>query len=447
MTQPPELSVPTATDIWNYIQSVDPARLLSELEFPQVAQGAYARVPLFTEPFEVTAIKWPGKGKSAIHKHDGFFGAVRVLQGVLVNRAYDHSGSVLKEVEISEFKAGGVVEEPDGTIHLLENPSEEASISLHVYYPPISTFEGMELYEPELGSIGTLGSGAVSASWRSEEPNHFAQLRENAFYYEPILESEQSHYITPLVPKPSSAEIASELGKYYDEQAQVYDSNDLKREWRKQYTRGVNNIIAKALKEHTVHRMLSLCCGTGRRAASIRELSGLDFSITGVDISPMMCEKARERGLDVVQGDISTSECELSGTFEVITYLYAFGHLTDRESRLSVLRTCKKHLSQGGIFFADLFCLNNIHEWGADITSYHQKYRLEEQGYEPGDVFYKRTGGNHRAFLHYFRREEIVELFKEAGFEQVEISKIGYTEDSGILHNRSDEGMYWVMAR
>ena len=447
MTKPPELSIPTAADIWNYIQSIDASQLLAELEFPEVPEGAYARVPLFTEPFEVTAIKWPAKGKSAIHKHDGFFGAVRVLDGAIINRAYEHGEGVLREVEISEFTSGGIVEEPDGTIHLLENPLERESISLHVYYPPISTFEGMDLYEPEIGAIGTLGSGAKSASWKSEEPNHFGQILEKAFYFVPIQESDQSHYITPMVPKPDSESILSELGRYYDEQARIYDSNDLKKDWRKKYTRGVNAIVAEELKNRPVERMLALCCGTGRRASKIRELSEKSFPITGVDISPLMCEQASERGLEVVQGDISDPEFTLEHSFDAITYLYAFGHLPSRTARLNVLRSCKAHLKPGGVFFADLFCLRNIHEWGADIEAYHQKYRLSEQGYDAGDVFYKRMGGTHRAYLHYFKRDEILDLFHEAGFEQVEIRKIGYTESSGQLHDRSDEGMYWVKAQ
>jgi SAM-dependent methyltransferase len=110
------------------------------------------------------------------------------------------------------------------------------------------------------------------------------------------------------------------------------------------------------------------------------------------------------------------------------------------------LKKCKRHLNPGGVFFADLFCLRNVFEWGEEIQRIHAKYRLEDQGYEPGDVFYRRTAGEHRAFLHYFTREEIVSLFQEAGFEHIEIQKIGYTKRSGQLHNTSDEGMYWVKA-
>lgn len=445
LPQAPQTTAPTIEDIWAYISAVDVDRLLLESEFPEVANGAYARLPLLKEPFEVTLIKWPVGAKSAIHKHDGFYGAVRVLKGRLVNRTYEHHSAVLEEIEVTEFTAGGIVEEADGTIHLLENSSEEESISIHVYYPAIASFEDMHLYNVEEGAIGVLGSGAQSASWKSEEPNHFKQIQQHAFRYKGI-DSSGSHYITPVVPKPSKGEILHELGLYYDEQAQQYDGNDLNIAWRKQYTEGVNRIITVELMKRQVDNYLALCCGTGRRPLEIRALTGKDFNIYGVDISQQMVAESERRGLKTKCGDITSVQFKFDQTYDCITYLYAFGHLTCREDRLEVLRKCKQHLNPGGVFFADLFCLRNIFEWGGTIQQLHKKYSLEVQGYDSGDIFYKRSGGEHRAFLHYFTREEIQALFLEAGFENIEIQKIGYTNRSGELHDTSDEGMYWVKA-
>lgn len=445
LPQPPITNAPTMDQICSYISSVEVDALLSNLEFPVVEEGAYTRLPLLKEPFEVTAIKWPPKGMSAIHKHEGFYGAVRVLQGRIVNRAYIHEAGVLKEVEVTEFAADGVVEEPDGTIHLLENGMDTASISLHVYYPAVSSFEDMHLYNTHEGSIGILGAGAKSASWKSEEPNHFKQILQNSFRFEGIT-SGNSHYISPIVPKPTKEEILSELGQYYDEQAKAYDGNDLNIQWRKEYTDGVNHIIAVELMKREVHDYLALCCGTGRRPVEIRDLTGKEFTIYGVDISKQMIIESTARGLQAQCGDITSPLFQLHKSFDCITYLYAFGHLTCREDRLEVLRKCKKHLNPGGVFFADLFCLRNIFEWGDEIQQLHKKYSLEDQGYDSGDIFYKRCGGQYRAFLHYFTREEIQALFLEAGFENIEIQKIGYTNRSGELHDTSDEGMYWVKA-
>ena len=83
-----------------------------------------------------------------------------MLSGTIINREYRHESDVLKEMEVTEFTSGGIVEEPDGTIHLLENPLQESSISLHIYYPAISSFEDMHSYNIEEGAIGVLASGA-----------------------------------------------------------------------------------------------------------------------------------------------------------------------------------------------------------------------------------------------------------------------------------------------
>lgn len=444
-SQPPQAAAPTIEDIWKYLEEIDAEELLSSLKFPSVPKGSYSRLPLHTAPFEVTAIKWPSFAKSAIHKHDGFYGAVRVLSGTIINREYRHEADVLKEIEVTEFTSGGIVEEPDGTIHLLENPLQEASISLHVYYPAISSFEDMHLYNIEEGAIGVLDSGATGASWNSEDPNHFKKIQENAFRFSSIGETD-SHYISPIVPKPSKTEILASLSHYYNEQAEVYDGNDLNIRWRKEYTEGVNRIIAVELMKLDIQDYMALCCGTGRRPIEIRELTGKNFEIFGVDISENMIQESNARGLKTQIGDITSIEFDFNQNYDCITYLYAFGHLTSRKDRIEVLKKCKRHLNPGGVFFADLFCLRNVFEWGEEIQRIHAKYRLEDQGYEPGDVFYRRTAGEHRAFLHYFTREEIVSLFEEAGFEHIEIQKIGYTKRSGQLHNTSDEGMYWVKA-
>ena len=444
-SQPPQTTAPTIEDIWKYLEAVDAEELLSSLDFPLVPQGSYSRLPLLTEPFEVTAIKWPSYSKSAIHKHDGFFGAVRVLSGKIINRAYRHELHVLKEIEVTEFTTGGIVEEPDGTIHLLENPLKTPSISLHVYYPTITSFEDMRLYNIEERAIGVLGSGAQGASWKSEVSGHFKRIQENAFKYSGIGETD-SHYISPIVPKPAKNEILDELSGYYNEQAKVYDGNDLNIKWRKDYTEGVNRIIAVELMKLDIQDYMALCCGTGRRPIEIRDLTGKNFEIYGVDISEKMIQESNARGLRTKLGDITSLEFDFDQNYDCITYLYAFGHLTCRSDRVEALKKCKSHLHSGGVFFADLFCVRNVFEWGDEIQRIHAKYRLEEQGYEPGDVFYKRSEGEHRAFLHYFTREEIVDLFQEAGFEHIEIHKIGYTQRSGQLHDTSDEGMYWVKA-
>lgn len=433
--------------IWDYIQSINADEMLAAVEFPSGAEGGYARKTLQKEPFEVTLIQWPAKGQSAVHKHDGFFGAVRVLKGALVNKAFEHQGHSLVEYSVAKFLRDGVVEEPDGMIHQLVNEEATTAVSLHVYAPAIETFAGMRLYDLETGSIGVLSNTAKSASWNVAEDGHFQQIDRAVFTYISYQHLQHgSHMIYPLVPKPASESINTLLRSYYNEQAAEYDLNDHQSTWRREYTRGINELVAKWIEEHTVKNYLALCAGTGRRPVRIQRLSGKEYDLFGVDISRSMCELAVERGINMQCGALATMDLQFDRQFEVITYLYAFGHLIDEAERLSTLIKARELLAPGGVFFADLFCLRNVHEWGKAIQESHQMLKLQAQGYAPGDIFYKRSDGDELAFLHYFTREEIEDLFARAGFNTVHIRKVGYTKYSGELHDLSEEGMYWVQA-
>ena len=49
----------------------------------------YARNILCLEPFEVVLLHWPAGVESAVHHHEGFWGTVVCLQGVLENVTYN----------------------------------------------------------------------------------------------------------------------------------------------------------------------------------------------------------------------------------------------------------------------------------------------------------------------------------------------------------------------
>lgn len=436
----------TIDTIWEYLLNIDADSVLANCDFEQVKDGEYGRFKIQESPFEVTVLFWPPRTQSAIHKHDGFHGAVKVISGTVLNREYHFEESTLSETAVSEYRAGGIVEEPDGVIHLLENPLDVPSISIHAYFPAISSFEGMQLYHVDKRSIGTLSASATSASWKNE-PGHFESVQTEAFSYLPLSTSvDGSHYFHPIIPKPDQSLIVDGLLDYYNNQAEQYDNNDRSIKWRNEYTQGLNTIIASELKKKNAASMLAMCCGTGRRPANIKELSGLNLDLYGLDVSEKMCEEARNKGLQVHCSDILDLDIEKMGTFDAITYLYAFGHLSSRNDRISVLSSVKKMLNEGGTFYADLFCLNNIHERGGAIQALHSSLRLPSQGYESGDIFYRRKNGAATAYLHYFTRDEVYDLFESAGFTNVQIQKVGYTIDSGKLHSSPNEGMYFVKA-
>ncbi|MCB0780403.1 MAG: hypothetical protein KDC03_12900, partial [Flavobacteriales bacterium] len=51
----------------------------------EAPKGGYVRDVLTTDPLEVVVLVWPPGGASAIHHHQGFFGHVLVVEGLLEN--------------------------------------------------------------------------------------------------------------------------------------------------------------------------------------------------------------------------------------------------------------------------------------------------------------------------------------------------------------------------
>ena len=82
----------------------------------------------------------------------GFWGYVLCVQGEVENveYTYDEETRELRERGALCVKAGGVLPEPDGTIHKIVNPSSEHPlVTVHFYAPALEDLDGMVLFDAE----------------------------------------------------------------------------------------------------------------------------------------------------------------------------------------------------------------------------------------------------------------------------------------------------------
>lgn len=429
---------------------------LSDIMPPVPTPGSYSRNILTLEPLEVALLRWPPGAESAVHFHSGFYGYVIVLQGEGADIVYrEHQApeghstpAYLDEQRLALIGAGGVLHEPDGTIHKIVNPSPEAELlSLHIYYPALENLDGLVLYDLEKGRIGELGPDADCASW-TEPEGCFKRIENKAFECRswPEAHPKSSHRVVVFKPKPGPATIQAMISEYYDEQAAVYDFFDFRHPTRKAYTHRINHLVADAIKARpAVQSLLGVACGTGRRVSDIRELSGRDLAVTGVDMSPGMVAVARERGLDMVEGNWLDADLG-ERRFDAAIFLYSFGHICSRADRLAALRKLHQHLVPGGLLCVDLFNREDRHEWGPRAMHTFEQERLADAGFEPGDVFYRKADGKATAFLHYFSEPDLRALWAEAGFKVEAVRYVGYTHASGELLDDARDGFFFVEA-
>lgn len=445
-TRPDELNYDW---LGEFVHAID----LSSLNFRELlpelpSSGGYSRNILCLEPFECVLLHWNPGAESAVHHHEGFWGYVLCLEGEIENITYIHQGDELIETKGMRALPGGVIDEPDGVIHKIVNPRKDKPlITLHFYAPALETLDGLKLYDLENGRIAELNEHAVTASF-DQDASCFRSMQESAFSFVPASgkSNARTHRIFPVVPKPDSKTISALVSRYYREQAEEYDYFDLRHESRRRYNDRINVLIADrlALKD-SVERVVDLACGTGRRAIEIREQSQKDYHLCGIDLSPDMVAVAASRGMEVRTGnwlDIEIPEHYA----DAVTFLYAYGHIPTEEERLASLKKVHRTLRPGGLFFFDVFNLNDKSEWGPLAVKAFEEQNLERFGYERGDVFYRKIGGEGIAFLHYCEETTLVELIERAGFHVDEVMHVGYVQQSGQILD-GENGSLFIVAR
>ena len=117
--------------------------------------------------------------------------------------------------------------------------------------------------------------------------------------------------------------------------------------------------LDQILKDHKVHRVLDLGCGTGGHCL---ELAKLSYNMVGVDISEAMLEKAKEKfselGLegefvlsDMIEVHSSLQEANVGLPFDAIICMgHSLAHMLDNESLAKALDQIRRVLRKRGLF-------------------------------------------------------------------------------------------------
>jgi SAM-dependent methyltransferase len=102
-----------------------------------------------------------------------------------------------------------------------------------------------------------------------------------------------------------------------------------------------------------VRRVLDLGCGTGGHAVVLAERG---YDVVGVDRSPGMLQRARERGSGArfELGDIAG--LDLGETFDAVLMMFAvLGYHVANVDVQAALETVRRHLRPGGLFLCDVW--------------------------------------------------------------------------------------------
>ena len=148
---------PELSDVSDWMARVS---VTSEELRPHVGfkEGTYARHRVqFSEYAELLVLCWLPGQRTPIHDHDGSFGAVRVLQGVMWETLFEMDGGRgLTYKSSREWTPGSVTGADVPDIHQLGNPdvSGQDLITLHLYAPPLKSLNVYKIGRRE--SVNTL---------------------------------------------------------------------------------------------------------------------------------------------------------------------------------------------------------------------------------------------------------------------------------------------------
>ena len=433
-----QIKTSTSTINYEWLKSfinqfdIDELQYESYINEPSV-KGDYGRNVLILEPFECVLINWPPGVESAVHHHKGLFGYVWVLEGELDNILYKEENGKLIEYSMDRYVRNGLMPEPDGVIHKIANKSRtKRAITLHFYYPALVTLENLRIFNVEKGHSGILSKEAPTANW-SDNPTFFKNISKNQFEYVTFqdLNKNKSHTISYVVPKPNRSRINEMNSEYFCDQAKKYDFSDINQPNIKLYIETIDKIIGEDLQYLSITKHIDITTGSGKRAMNIREISGKNYEIEGVNYYYKNWEN-----VDTYKGEL----------FDSASFLNVFGHISHEEGRIRTLKKINSYLKTGAPLYLDLFNLHNIHEWGPQALLAYEKNNLIDFNYQKGDVFYKKRGGDSIAFMHYFELDEIRGLLKKSGFDIGFIRMVGYSKKSGEIVQNNNEGNFFIKA-
>jgi SAM-dependent methyltransferase len=221
--------------------------------------------------------------------------------------------------------------------------------------------------------------------------------------------------------------------EFYDALAPAYDQE---LEYRSPYVRALNDRVSDWARSHECNMLLDVGCANGARSQLLLEATGLK----GVcfDLSPVMVQEARRRGLDAHVVDISEPSINVNGVpeggFDVITCFWMLGHLKSYERRRRALENMRALVAPGGALILDVNNPYNAAEYGWGSAA-RNLVRNTLRSRRRGDFVAKRevAGRKLTTFVHLFSRREILHLCRDAGLTPVDVTYVSYkTGDSDV---------------
>jgi SAM-dependent methyltransferase len=201
--------------------------------------------------------------------------------------------------------------------------------------------------------------------------------------------------------------------------------------YRQRVDQGLRIWEAAVVRQHfpARGRVLTLGCGAGRESFALEQLG---YDTTGADISrPLLAiatEIGRQRGhraaFSLIDGEVLPFG---DGAFDVVTlWAQMLDNVPSRAGRLALMREVHRILRPGGLATC------SVHDDERTRPQLDPASIVSAEVPEPGDLVLYEPREAATRYCHLFRRDELADLARDAGFRDL---LIRHTSDLGESWN------------
>jgi SAM-dependent methyltransferase len=180
--------------------------------------------------------------------------------------------------------------------------------------------------------------------------------------------------------------------------------------------------------------VLDLCCGPGRHSVP---LSKIGFDVTGIDLQPLLLEKARDYAIrenvtiEFIEEDMRIFK--RSESFDLIVNMFSsFGYFSDPAEDFRVLENAYYSLKNGGRILLDvrgkeIHAMENVEDYSHEMPNgdlvFHRTRVTDDWTRTISTWAYVRGGQAHTYEITFnlYSGAELRELLRKAGFRDVQL--------------------------
>ena len=237
---------------------------------------------------------------------------------------------------------------------------------------------------------------------------------------------------------------------------EVYLMTDARSVCNEDLTRLEINVFSKIIPLREQDRILDLCGGHGRHAIELcsrgfQDCTVLDYSQKLLNIGS---ENAKNKDFEIIflQGDARRTELA-SEDYDIVLILgNSLGYICDEDADLEILRESLRVLKKGGCILLDItdgkaarekLTPISWHEIGADVIVCRQR-ELDNDAVRAREIVLSKEKGlirDETYRIRLYEKEQLTQLVKAAGFEEIRIHSPDYStfssrEDLGCMNHR-----------